>query len=90
MTLGQFNALCDREWAQEARGDVAALSLTDCSYEELLADLHGRFPLNLEPAEGVARTLLNPVTRSVVKVAAGAASDTAEVYAIPESRTVTL
>lgn len=33
--------------------------------------------------------LVNPVTRSVVKVTDGADTDTAEVHSVPESRTVT-
>jgi len=72
--LAEFNDLCLREWG-EARGEVISLSLTDESYEELAADT----------AKGTA-ALVNPLTRTEVKVAAGAATDTAEVrrhYAEP-------
>lgn len=68
MNLAQFNDLCWREWAQ-ARGDVRSLALTDDSYEELAGDTAG----------GMAG-MVNPVTRTTVKVAAGASIDTAEVY----------
>jgi hypothetical protein len=89
MKMDQFSALCDREWALKARGDVKALSLTDGSYAELQADAAiGYDPAFLPPAPGPF-TLINPVTRSVVKTTGGAASDTAEVYGGPESWTVT-
>ena len=73
MKLADFNDLCLREWG-EARGDVTGLSLTDESAEELRMTAPG-YPL-----------LANPVTRSQVKVAKGADTDTAEVrryYAEP-------
>jgi hypothetical protein len=88
--LGQFRALCDREWMQEARGDVQALSLTDDSYEELRADALVNYdpvlvPMTLGPLE-----LMNPVTRSAVKVTGGAASDTTEVCSVSGFRTIAL
>jgi broad-specificity NMP kinase len=65
--LAEFSDLCLREWG-EARGEVISLSLTDESYEELAG----------ETSKAVDR-LINPLTRTEVKVAAGAATDTAEV-----------
>jgi hypothetical protein len=89
MKMDQFGALCDREWALNARGDVKALSLTDGSYGELQAGAAvGYDPAFLPPSPGPFE-LINPVTRSVVKITGGAASDTAEVHSVPESRTVT-
>jgi hypothetical protein len=113
--LSQFYDLCDREWGQESRGDVRALSLTDASYEELRGDFTGSESSPISPAQiremqaalsGLAGDpawrgkvmvlppgpleLVNPVTRSVVKVTDGADSDTAEVYSVPESRIVAL
>jgi hypothetical protein len=87
--LDQFKALCNREWTQNARGDVKALSLTDASYAELSADvIMSHDPVFAPPTLGPLE-LVNPVTRSVVKVMAGADSDTAEVDSLPASRTVT-
>ena len=89
MKLDQFGALCDREWTQEARGDVKALSLTDGSYEELQAGAAAGYdPAFLPPPPGPFE-LINPVTRSVVKITGGADSDTAKVCSVPESRVVT-
>ena len=34
-------------------------------------------------------TIVNPITCSVIKITGGADTDTAEVYSVPESRTVT-
>ena len=68
MKLAGFNALCEREWA-EARGDVTGLRLTDESLSEFETDLL------IHPFD-----LVNPVTRSVVKVTGGASEDSAEVY----------
>jgi hypothetical protein len=65
--LAEFNDLCLREWG-EARGEVVSLSLTDESYEELAADT----------SKGVA-AVVNPLTRTDVKITAGAATDTAKV-----------
>jgi hypothetical protein len=90
VTLDQFNALCDREWARAARGDVKALHLTDGGYKELLTDAITIPGPIFGPIHKTTFDLWNPVTRSVVTITGGAASDTAEVYAIPESRTVTL
>jgi hypothetical protein len=70
VTLDQFSALCDREWAN-GRGDVVGLRLTDGSYGELAREvLAGSLPLD---------AIVNPVTRSAVKVASGASADLAEV-----------
>ena len=102
MKLDQFKALCDREWAQEFRGDVQGLSLTAGSHRELATDVlvEGYSPghlLYIDPAELSAiragasiSTIVNPITRSVVKITGGADSDTAEVYSVPESRVVAL
>jgi hypothetical protein len=108
--LAEFNALCVQEWAQEPRGDVKVLSLTDASYEELSADVGGeRDPAKIkELHDALSRLatdpayrqkvlilppgpleLVNPVTRSAVKITGGADADTAEVYSVPESRVVT-
>ena len=77
MKLSEFRGLCDREWG-EARGDVTRLRLTDESYAELAEDAlisgAGGESMLLPLGE-----LLNPVTRSVVKVTAGASTDLAEV-----------
>jgi hypothetical protein len=99
--LTEFNALCDREWRQEFKGDVVALSLTDDSYRELDRDviINGTQyprPLFIDKSElpaiqagGGIGIVMNPITRSVVKFTGGADRDTAEVYSVPESRTVT-
>jgi hypothetical protein len=88
--LDQFRLLCQREWAQEdSRGDVTALHLTDASYAELEREaiMDGMAP-GLElfikdtgiPACGVTLSvLLNPLTRSPVKVGGGSACDMMEV-----------
>jgi hypothetical protein len=89
MKMDQFSALCGREWALKARGDVKSLSVTDGSYAEFQVDAAiGYDPAFLPPAPGPF-TLINPVTRSVVKITGGADSDTAEVHSVPESRVVT-
>ena len=78
MKLTEFNTLCDREWG-EARGDVIGLRLTDESLSEFETDLlihpDDRCRSLLNPFE-----LVNPVTRSVVKVTGGASVDAVEVY----------
>lgn len=101
MRLEQFKALCAREWAQEFRGDVQALNLTGDSHRELATDvlIEGYTPgplLCIDQAELPAiragasiSTIVNPITRSVVRITGGADSDTAEVYSRPESRVVT-
>jgi hypothetical protein len=71
--LAEFNTLCDLEWARETRGDVIGLSLTNSSYTELARETN---PFERMPS---AAPIVNPVTRSVVKVAGGASFDTAEV-----------
>jgi hypothetical protein len=76
--LAEFSALCEREWG-EARGDVVGLLLTDESLSEFETDL-------LIHPDDQCRSLLNPfdlvnpITRSVVKVTGGASVDSAEVY----------
>ena len=72
MKLAEFCELCEREWG-EARGDVIGLALTDESYAELTRDRSVLSPILLPPP------LLNPVTRSPVKVTKGASVDSAEV-----------
>ena len=75
MKAAGFTALCSREWAQEARGDVVGLTLTDDSLRELAEDVvtdPSGLRLSLNP-------LVNPITRSDVEVAGGAADDTASV-----------
>lgn len=101
MKLEQFNALCDREWHQEFKGDVVALSLTDDSYQELDRDviidgtqypralLIDKSELPAIAAGGGIGIVMNPFTRTVVKFTGGADKDTAEVYSVQESRTVT-
>ncbi len=101
MKLDEFKALCDREWAQEFRGDITVLNLTDESHRELSTDVlvEGYSPGHLLfvdkdelpaiRAGAPISTIVNPITRSVIKIVGGADSDTAEVYAVPESRTVT-
>ena len=79
MKLSQFRALCVREWEQEGnRGDVIALQLTDDSLAELEADLlvdpDERFRSVLDPF-----ALVNPITRSFVRVAGGDTWDWFEV-----------
>jgi hypothetical protein len=71
MRLDQFRALCQREWAQEPRGDVVALRLTSDSYTELAGDMAAavmrpQFAVKADFAAGI--TLQNPVTRSLVKL----------------------
>ena len=102
MKLDQFMALCEREWTQEFRGDVQALHLTADSHRELNTDVlvKGYSPghlLYIDREElpairaGAAISIIvNPITRSEVKITGGADSDTAEVYSVPESRTVAL
>ena len=101
MKLAEFNALCDREWHQEFKGDVVALSLTDDSYRELDRDViidGTQYPraLLIDESElpairagGGIGIVMNPFTRTVVKFTGGAERDTAEVHSVPESRTVT-
>ena len=75
MKTAEFSDLCSREWAQEARGDVVGLTLTDDSLRELAEDVvtdPSGLRLSLNP-------LVNPITRSDVEVAGGAADDTATV-----------
>ncbi len=81
MKLTEFRELCQREWG-EARSDIVGLRLTDESYAELASDvltaaepIGWPMTLSAEPACEV----VNPVTRSVVKVARGADADSAEV-----------
>ncbi len=78
MKLAEFSALCEREWG-EARGDVIGLLLTDESLSEFETDLlihpDDRCRSLLNPFD-----LVNPITRSVVKVTGGAGVDSAEVY----------
>lgn len=95
MKLSDFNELCRQEWMQEDRGDVIALNLTDISWMELAADAIAEEPPESwapihRPAG--ANELVNPVTRSVVTIENGAASDTAMVSLGRQapSRTVTL
>ena len=102
MKLDEFKALCDREWSRESRGDVQALNLTADSHRELCTDvlvkgyergplLHiDREELPVVRAGASISTIVNPVTRSVVKITGGADTDTAEVYSVPESRVVAL
>ena len=93
MKLPEFRELCDREWG-EARGDVISLALTDESYEELTRDVimdGGRsvptpilYLIDEADLEGIRAgesfpPLLNPVTRSPVKLTKGASVDSAEV-----------
>ncbi len=93
MKLPEFRELCDREWG-EARGDVISLALTDESYEELTRDVimdGGRsvptpilYLIDEADLEGIRDgesfpPLLNPVTRSPVKLTKGASIDSAEV-----------
>jgi len=100
--LDQFKALCDREWRQEgARGDITALNLTNDSHRELSTDVlvEGYSPGHLLfidsedlpaiRAGASITTIVNPITCSVIKITGGADTDTAEVYSVPESRTVT-
>ena len=89
MKTAEFSDLCSREWAQEARGDVVGLTLTDDSLRELAEDLVTdplpgrmvlRIPEGADPADGEPlNPLVNPITRSDVEVAGGAASDMATV-----------
>lgn len=91
MKLTEFRKLCYDEWDQQPHGDVTSLSLTDGSYDELQRDISAEaaWPsfVRLTPGEaevlrnggGVPR-YRNPVTRSVIGIAGGAASDTATVH----------
>lgn len=84
MTVTEFRELCEREWG-EARGDIIGLRLTDESYHNLLFSVFTSRERHDLITDGEDE-LLNPVTRSVVKLAKGADSDTAEVrryYAEP-------
>jgi hypothetical protein len=87
--LGQFRALCIREWEQEdSRGDVTALHLTDESFAELERDaiMDGSAMTGLElfirdaPGDGpMLSTLSNPVTRGPVTIDGGDTGDWFEV-----------
>ena len=91
MKTAGFAALCSREWAQEARGDVVGLALTDDSLRELAEDvvtdpLPAPMVLRIPEhdlgatASGLSLShLVNPITRSDVEVAGGAPDDTATV-----------
>lgn len=94
MKLDQFNDFCQRMWGNSGVfSDVVALHLTDESQAELSANaINGSaFDYQLDsPFGGEPKTttaglrvdkLVNPVTRSVVKVTGGADEDTATVQA---------
>jgi hypothetical protein len=78
--LEQFYALCVREWGKAKRGDVVSLSLTEAGHEELSRDVimtgvHWGHEVLLEKedlprisAGGPVGAVVNPVTRSVVKI----------------------
>ena len=80
MKLAEFNALCDREWAKPKRGDVVSLCLTEASHEELHSDViltgvHFGHEVLLEKEDLPRITagypigaVVNPITRSVVKI----------------------
>ena len=83
MKLAEFNALCDREWAKPKRGDVVSLILTEASLQELSQDVimadwaHGTHVLYPPPGLGDGSPLragtavdrvINPVTRTIVKI----------------------
>lgn len=80
MKLDEFDRVCGREWDAQPRGDVIRLDLTDASRYELTVDVASRGGIaamqsdaETAHATGVLLTrLLNPVTRSVVRVAGGA------------------
>ncbi len=61
MRLSDFHDLCWREWCRPRRGDVVSVLLTEASHEELAADV-------LAPPEAVVSEVVNPVTRTAVKV----------------------
>lgn len=110
MNLDQFNALCEHEWGHGgAFNDVVALHLTDESLADLSGDIANNGspfdyalgnPFGDEPkpvAVGFrASEVVNPVTRTVVKVTGGAGEDTATLKTginengDPVTRTVTL
>jgi hypothetical protein len=90
--IAEFNALCDREWAN-GRGDVTGLHLTDESFAELSLEALREAesaPLDVMlGAKPAASAVVNPVTRTVVKVQCGSVEDRAEVrryYAGPHPR----
>jgi hypothetical protein len=92
VTLGEFEELCVREWA--SRGDVIEIALPEPSVAELSADvlLSGRGiesswrwgdednPVLPAPVGAPVIEVLNPVTRSVVKVTVVEGPGTARVF----------
>jgi len=83
MKLAEFNALCDREWAKTARGgrgDVVSLCLSGPGAAELSTDIivnpqQSGHILHIDAGEAAAlragaglRQVVNPVTRTVVKI----------------------
>ena len=80
MKLADFNALCVREWEKPQRGDVASLCLTEVGHEELSRDMimtgvDFGHELRLEKedlprisAGGPIGAVVNPITRTVVKI----------------------
>jgi hypothetical protein len=82
MTLDDFYALCDRAWSDaESRGDVIELRLVPASRSELCVEVLTTGPslasmrnlINDDALDGIAASSLvtdvvNPVTRSAVKI----------------------
>ncbi len=90
MKLADFHDLCQREWEQH-RGDILELRLTDESREELTVDvlLDGAqsqmiLYITKEDIEtirgGAISCVVNPITRTAVKLASGAPWDSATVH----------
>ena len=67
MRYDQFTVLCGSQWADNW-ADVTAVNLTNLSLAELAAGV---------PPGVSATDLINPVTRSFVKVTGGGYADTA-------------
>lgn len=90
MKLAEFHDLCEREW-ESRRGDILDLHLTNESREELTVDvlLNGAQSQmilyitkeDIETIRGGAITcVVNPITRTAVKLASGAPWDSATVH----------
>jgi hypothetical protein len=91
--LDQFRTLCHSEWHSDLRGDVQALRLTGPSLAELTAEVladpeQSVMPtiLRITPEQAENMTagaslteIVNPVTKSTVRVNLAPDRDTAEV-----------
>lgn len=92
MRLAEFNDLCQREWLLRPQqyGDVIELHLTDSSWLELARDVslandpvQQPLIIKISPGDlpairgGAVTSVVNPVTRSTVRIKGGVERDEA-------------